>query len=282
MHSIRMSIIQIQCFLYIFRQQLSSDLYPCIAQLWNQYTQLYFQSLTENIVTEISHSYIEKALIALRIIRKLTIFGVTEPLRFEPCAIFMNSIIPCLKKILELRVQLKNQQQQQHNTNNSNTSPLVNQLIELTEKFVLKLMKLLNEFLDTHTQSFIDFIPISLEFAFNYVFYTGTQLIFDAQNQINFPNFAILCINLMKNIAMKSSNEEQAPIKTEAKNDFFTVERLSYINEKIITYYFLLTPIDLEQWNDDPEQYACDECGESWKYDLRVNYSFFFKFIFDE
>lgn len=238
---------------------LSVQLYPGVLQLWNQYTQLYFQSLGENIINDMSHSYIEKALIALRVLRKLTIFGIQEPLAFEPCILFMNSIIPCIRKIIEIRVQLM--------TSNASNAIL---LVELTEKFVLKLMKLLNEFLDTHTKSFVEFIPMSLEFAFNYVFYTGTQLIFDAQNQINFPTFAIRCINLMKNIAMKSSNEEQAPIKTEAKNEFFTVERLSYISEKIIGYYFLLTPADLEQWNDEPEQYACDDSDKSWEYDLRV------------
>lgn len=241
-------------------QMLSVQLYPGVLQLWNQYTQLYFQSLGENIINDMSQSCIEKALIALRVLRKLTIFGIQEPLACEPCILFMNSIIPCIRNIIEIRVQLLT-------SNATNAVPLV----ELTEKFVLKLMKLLNEFLDTHTKSFIEFIPMSLEFAFNYVFYTGTQLIFDAQNQINFPTFAIRCINLMKNIAMKSSNEEQAPIKTEAKNEFFTVERLSYISEKIIGYYFLLTPADLEQWNDEPEQYACDDSDKSWEYDLRVN-----------
>lgn len=207
-----------------------------------------------------SQSCIEKALIALRVLRKLTIFGIQEPPAFEPCILFMNSIIPCIRKIIEIRVQLMS-------SNATNVVPLV----ELTEKFVLKLMKLLNEFLDTHTKSFIEFIPMSLDFAFNYVFYSGTQLIFDAQNQINFPTFAIRCINLMKSIAMKSSNEEHAPIKNEAKNEFFTVERLSYISEKIIGYYFLLTPADLEQWNDEPEQYVCDDSEKSWEYDLRVN-----------
>lgn len=204
----------------------------------------------------------EKGLICIRILRKLTIFGMSDPLRFEPCALFMSSIIPCLNKLLEYRAQLLSLQQHQLNSSNaSNTSLISHQLIEQTEKFVLKLMKILNEYLDMHTSSFIEYLPMSLEFAFNYVFYTGTQLIFDANNQINFPNFAIQCINLMKHIAMKTSTEEEAPIKSDAKNDFFTVERLSYISEKIITYYFLLTPKDLEQWDDDPEQYASDETG---------------------
>lgn len=272
-------------FFYLFRcpQSLSSQLYPCVYELWNQYTQLYCHSFDDNSAgsAETSQSYIEKALVTLRILRKLTIFGVSDPLQFKPCALFMNSIIPCLNKMLEYRVQLMTLQQL--NSNSPNTSSQISQqLLEQTEKFILKLMKILNEYLDAHTQSFIEYLPTSLDFAFNYVFYTGTQLIFDANNQINFPNFAIQCINLMKHIAMKSSTEDEAPIKTEAKNEFFTVQRLSYISEKIITYYFLLTPKDLEQWDDDAEQYACDECGESWKYDLRPCTESFYLTLFSQ
>lgn len=233
---------------------------------------MFCQSLSENGVNELTQSYLDKALISLRILRKLTIFGVCEPIAFEPCLLFMNSIIPCLKKVIEFRVQLITL-----STGDSNN--IATQMLNSVEKFILKLMKVLNDFLDTHTKHFIGFIPIALEFSFNYVFYTGTQQIFDGQNQINFPNFAIHCINLMKNIAMKTSNEDQAPIKSDAKNEFFTVERLKYISEKILTYYFLLTPKDLELWNDDPELYASDEVGESWKYELRVRIEFGLDFM---
>lgn len=224
---------------------------------------------------ELTYSQLEKALVTLRILRKLTIYGVADPIRFEPCAMFMNSIIPCLNKLLEYRFRLLEIQQQQ-------TNSMCDQLIELMEKFILKFMKILYEYLDYHTKYFLDYLTISLEFTFNYVFYTGTRLIFDVNNQINFPNFAIHCINLMKHIAMKASTEHDAPIKTDAKNNFFTVERLSYISEKIITYYFLLTPKDLAQWDDDPEQYACDECGESWKYDLRPSTESFYLTLFSQ
>lgn len=255
-------------------------MYPCIFQLWNQYTQSFFQSLDENANMELSYSQLEKALITLRILRKLTIFGVSEPTQFDPCALFMNSIIPCLNKLLEYRFRLLEMQNQQ--LNDSSGHSVVGQLIELVEKFVLKFMKILNEYLEYHTKFFIDLLPLSLEFAFNYVFYTGTRLIFDANNQITFPHFAIQCINLMKSIALETSNEEDAPIKSDAKNEFFTVERLSYISEKIVTYYFLLTPKDLEQWDDDPEQYACDETGESWKYDLRPCTESFYLTLFSQ
>lgn len=222
-----------------------------------------------------SYSHLEKALITLRILKKLTMFGVTEPTAFEPCALFMNSIIPCLNQLLQYRFQLLEVQQQQAHLNSG-------QLIELIEKFILKFMKIFNEYLEYHTKYFLSLLTPSLEFAFDYVFYTGTRLIFDTSNQINFSTFAIQCINLMKNISLKASTEDDAPIKTDAKNVFFTAERLSYISEKIITYYFLLTPKDLVQWDEDPEQYSCDECGESWKYDLRPCTESFYLALFSQ
>lgn len=261
-------------------QELSYQLYPCIFRLWKEYTQLFFQSLDENSNMELSYSHLEKALVTLRILRKLTIFGITDPNEFESCAQFMNSIIPCLHKTLEYRCKLLGvqQQQQQQQMLNQNAG----QLIELMEKFALKFMKIFNEYLEYHTKYFITILTASLEFAFDYVFYTGTRYIFDANNQINFPTFAIQCINLMKNIALKTSTEEDAPIKTDMKNTFFTAERLSYISEKIITYYFLLTPKDLTLWDEDPEQYSCDECGESWKYDLRPCTESFYLTLFSQ
>lgn len=57
-----------------------------------------------------------------------------------------------------------------------------------------------------------------------------------------------------------------------AKVDFFTPERLSYIFEKIIVHYFLLTPEEFELWDTDPEAYTSDEGGDSWKYNLRVSF----------
>lgn len=55
-----------------------------------------------------------------------------------------------------------------------------------------------------------------------------------------------------------------------AKNEFFTPERLSYIFEKIIMHYFLLSYDEFELWDSDPESYVSDEGGDSWKYNLRV------------
>lgn len=187
--------------------------------------------------------------------------------------LFIKSMFPRLKDSLEYRLQLKRGNQQR--------------LTELTEKFILKQMKILNEFLELHPLSFIEFIPTALEFSFNYVFNEGTNMIFE-NNEISFSNFAIHCINLMKGIlsshtymscmpsssSMKDAGHAAAdsllPVAVAAKQNFFTAVRLKYICEKMIMHYFLLTQQDLDLWDEDPEAFASDEGGESWKYALRV------------
>lgn len=198
--------------------------------------------------------------------RKLTIYGVYKPHNSEQCMLFIKSIFPRLKESLEYRLQLK-----QGN---------FVRLTELTEKCILKKMKILNEFLEFHPLSFIEFIPTVLEFSFNYVFNEGTNMIFE-NNEISFTNFAIHCINLMKGVLGSNSyltyvpdslaNETDVPVAVAAKKEFFTPIRLNYICEKVIMHYFLLTKQDLELWDDDPEAFASDEGGESWKYALRVS-----------
>lgn len=253
-------------------EQLTVNVYSFVLNLWDGFTTLYFQSLNELQATNLSQTYIEKALLALRILRKLTIHGFYKPHYSENCMLFIKSMFPRLKESLECRHQLK-----QAN---------LDQLTTITEKFILKQMKILNEFLELHPLSFIDFIPAALEFSFNYVFNEGTYMIFE-NNELTFTNFAIHCINLMKGILSSNTyntyiqdslpKEVDVPVAIAAKKDFFTPVRLSYICEKIVMHYFLLTQSDLEQWDDDPEAFCLDETGESWKYALKVS---FFRFLF--
>jgi len=117
-----------------------------------------------------------------------------------------------------------------------------------------------------------------------------------------------------------NSNDSDSIIKTEVKDplvlracqlrrEFFTPEILTEICTRLVTYYFLLTPTDLEMWDSQPENFgkylyiilllfrsliiikmfksikiiirrfleksisisAVDDGGESWKYSLRVS-----------
>lgn len=76
---------------------------------------------------------------------------------------------------------------------------------------------------------------------------------------------------ILSSYAYNTYIPDSSPVAIAAKKDFFTPVRLSYICEKIVMYYFLLTQSDLEQWDDDPEAFCLDESEESWKYALRVS-----------
>lgn len=39
----------------------------------------------------------------------------------------------------------------------------------------------------------------------------------------------------------------------------------------LVTRYFVLSADDLALWDAEPESFATDEAGESWKYSLRVS-----------
>ncbi|XP_055389271.1 importin-11 [Condylostylus longicornis] len=257
-------------------EQLTSEVYSYILNLWDTYTTLFFQSLQENGPSQITVSLLEKAILALRILRKLTIYGIYKPHKSEHCMMFLEATFRRIGESIECRYELKRRSS-------------ADELVELIEKFILKQTKILNEFLEQHPVSFVNVISTALNFSFNYVFHNGASMIFDG-NVINFPNFAIHCVNLMKGILSSRayttfvqencSTEVDIAVALETKKDFFTNERLSYICEKIITHYFLLTQQDLDMWIEDPEGFAADDGGESWKYALRPCTETFFLTLF--
>lgn len=98
---------------------------------------------------------------------------------------FLNSIFERSKDLLECRLRLK-------------AAPFdYLPLLERHEKFILKHMKILTEYQEYHRLVFIAFAPQVLEMSFNYVFFEGSQFIFDG-NVLTMPNFVIHCLNLIK------------------------------------------------------------------------------------
>lgn len=170
-------------------EQFTGNLYEFILSLYDGFTQLYFRGVQENVSSEIIQSNLEKALLTIRILRKLTIYGFNKPNSSDQCMLFLKVIFDRLKDLLECRLRIK-----------STFAPL----LEKHEKFVLKHMKILIEFQDYHRKSFLEFAPLVLESSFHYVFYEGTNLIFEG-NQITFPNFAIHCVNLIKGFLVSNN-----------------------------------------------------------------------------
>lgn len=257
-------------------EQFTSNLYEFVINLWNGFTALYFQNIQSNAELATCESNLEKAMMVLRILRKLTIHGFENPSRTPKPINFLKIIFERIKDLLECRLRIK-------------SAPFnYLSLLERHEKFVLKHMKVLTEFQEYHRLAFIEFAPQVLEMSFNYVFFEGSQFIFDA-NKLTLPNFVIHCLNLIKGYLLNSTGNTYNNKPTEIENNlaeilkgFFTSERLEFIMEKLLMHYFLLTPTDIEQWEDDPENYVTDEGGDSWKYSLRSCTEAFYMALFQK
>ncbi|KAJ1522166.1 hypothetical protein ONE63_002476 [Megalurothrips usitatus] len=248
-------------------QELTGNVYSFALTLWNTHTELFLQQFSENPVNAIPS--LEKALLALRILRKLTVHGFQKPHESEDVVLFVNLVFDRAKTMLECRKQLQ----------------VKNNLQELIEKFVIHLTKVLLSVLETHPFSFIDFIQKSLEFTVYYTFMSGDQ-------ETLFERFKIQCLNLIKLIMLcveykpaKVVIETKDPNTLRAhqiKTSFFTPEILSAICQGLVGHYFLLTQEDLQMWDDDPETFATDESGECWKYSLRPCTESLFVTVFHE
>lgn len=245
-------------------EELTSNIYEFIYRLWDTYCTLFFHQLKE--APALAKSTLEKSVLCTRMLRKLTIYGYSKPQNSPECLRFAEAIFDRLKLCLNCRFELR-----QLNADE--------QLVALLEKLILKQMKTLLEFQDRHAVAFKNFVPIALQFTFDHVFHVSAYLIF-TDNIINFRQFAIHCINLMKGLmspfywlkidkTLDNDNSKDLEIRSSLET-FFTEERLSYICEKIITHYFILTQIELDLWLEDPEEFAQDDSGgDTWKYALR-------------
>jgi len=252
-------------------EQFTANMFDFIVNLWNGFTGLYFQNIQSNQQLSICENNLTKAILALKIARKLTIYGFHKPSQDSQPISFLKMIFERLKDLLECRLLIK--------------SSAYISLLETHEKFILKHLKILIQFQEFHRLAFIDFAPYVLEMSFNYVFFEGTRFIFEG-NQLTMPNFVIHCLNLIKGYLLNSSGNiyssatETDSNLTEVLKNFFTSERLGYIVEKLLTHYFLLTPHDIEEWENDPESFVSDEGGDSWKYNLRSCTEAFFMALF--
>lgn len=244
-------------------EQFTSNLYEFAINLWNGFTMMYFQNIQQNAQIPVCQGNLEKAMMVLRILRRLTIYGFQKPSQTPKPINFLKDIFERIKDLLECRLRIK-------------SAPFeFLPLLDRHEKFILKHMKVLTEFQEYHRLAFIQFAPQVLETSFNYVFFEGSQFIFDG-NQLTMPHFVIHCLNLIKGYLLNSTGNTYNAQPTELEinlavvlREFFTSERLGFIMDKLIMHYFLLTPTEIEQWEEDPENYVTDEGGDSWKYAIR-------------
>lgn len=250
------------------------NIYDAGVNLWQEFTRMYFQNIQANAPLPVCQSNLEKALLVLSILHKLTPKGIEleSPL---PTA-FLKTIFERIKDLLEFRLRIK-------------AAPFdYLPLLDRHEKFVLKHMKILEAVQKSHHLAFNEFAPQTLEMSFNYAFHQGTRLIFEG-DQLTMPKFVIICLNLIKGIFRKSNigccmmmrmQRDESSLEA-VKKEFFTSDRLSFVMDKLLMHYFVLTPAEIAEWESDPENFVKvsdtplrdpwwdAEMADFWKYSMR-------------
>lgn len=236
-------------------QDLASGIYSFACSLWSHHTDCFLQQIcARDEATALSS--LERTLLSLKVLRKLTVHGFQEPQQNAEVMGFLNAVFERLRQFLECRRQVG----PDHTCR------------EKLEKTIILFTKVLLDFLESHPYPFIPLIQRSLEFAVSYVFTPVGE-------GVTFERFIVQCMNLIKmivkNDAYKPAKniEDSKPESLEAhkiKTAFFTHPTLTEIGRRLVSHYLLLTEEELAMWEEDPESFAVEETGgDSWKYSLR-------------
>ncbi|XP_071964409.1 importin-11-like isoform X2 [Antedon mediterranea] len=235
-------------------REFTRTFFNFIAELWNNHTETFLNKASTNIESAVT-SCLEPSQLSLKIAKKLMVHGMTEISEFPNALTTIEVVFQRLEQMLQIRRQIEDYA-----------------LKEKLEKKIIHLVKVLSVVQINHPVCFIRFIQRALTFTSTYVF---TQ----AAENLNFERFIIECMNIMKAIVtcdeykvVKLIEAKTEPSRIQAskiKEEFFTESVLTEIGTRLLTSYFLLTPEDLYNWENDPEDFTADEVGESWKYGLR-------------
>ncbi|XP_005741863.1 importin-11 [Pundamilia nyererei] len=217
-------------------QDLASGIYSFACSLWSHHTDCFLQQIYARDEAA-ALSSLERTLLSLKVLRKLTVHGFQEPQ--QNMEVMVGSDSTCREKL---------------------------------EKTIILYTKVLLDFLEYHPCAFIPLIQRSLEFAVTYVFTPAGEGVTFERFIVQCMNLIKM---IVKNDAYKPAKniDDSKPESLEAhkiKTAFFTHPTLTEIGRRLVSHYFLLTEEELAMWEEDPESFAVEETGgDSWKYSLR-------------
>ncbi|XP_793829.2 importin-11 isoform X2 [Strongylocentrotus purpuratus] len=236
-------------------QELTSNIFGFVLTLWNTYTEKFLQAANAQDHTAMATS-LELSALALKVLRKQLVFGITEPGKSQEAMMLIQMIFQRVRPYLEVRASL----------------PANHTLREKLEKMAILHTKVLLDCQENFPLAYIDFIGSSLELCTSCVFS-------DDNRHLMFERFTVQCMNLIKGIVKcekykerTGPDEEPDPVTVKAegaKKAFFTESIVTEICQRLIMQYFPLGQEDLHLWETDPEGFVSDEGGESWKFSLR-------------
>lgn len=197
---------------------------------------------------------LQKAILSLKILRKLVIQGLRKPEESSDAMAFVRSLFPEARTLLELR----------------KAAPA--NLREGLEKYTVLKQKVWADLLENHPFAFVPHINTALTFV--------CSLCFTEQGEgLLFQRFTIFCLNLLKGVLLcmeyrpaKNIEDTRDPLTLQAhalKAEFFRLETISEICRRLVTIFLPLSGEDLALWDEDSEGYAFEEGGDSWRYSWR-------------
>uniref|UniRef100_A0A4W4GIK1 Importin N-terminal domain-containing protein n=1 Tax=Electrophorus electricus TaxID=8005 RepID=A0A4W4GIK1_ELEEL len=238
-------------------QDLASSIYGFTCSLWNHHTDSYLQELQAGH-QDAALSSLERTLLSLKVLRKLTVHGFVEPHKNMEVMVSVRHVHSCSE----------DRGRHTHLGGRGTCSVCREKL----EKTVILYTKVLLDFLEHHPYPFIPLIQRSLEFTVTYVFT-------DVGEGLVFERFIVQCMSLIKMIVRNDAyrpdkNVDESNAETleahRIKSAFFTPPTLAEIGTRLVSKYFLLTQEEVAMWEEDPESFAVEETGgDSWKYSLR-------------
>ncbi|XP_043278117.1 importin-11 isoform X2 [Venturia canescens] len=241
----------------LFRE-LSSNISNFIFNLWNTFSESFLILASNGADVQQLQEIMGKAHLLLKILKHLTVHGFPPNSRDIP---FLKVIFERARATLECRKTL--------------ISRGIH--IEVCDKFLVHLTKVLLGVLEFLPSCYVEVIPTSLEFTYFYCFTEAGQ-------RLTFERFTIQCLNILKIIlSLKAFKQRWGATRSDPskldpelydrvkhyQRDFFTDQRLTEICYRLVTHYFLLTPADLELWDTDPENFVIEEYRNAWKYSSR-------------
>ncbi|KAG8187533.1 hypothetical protein JTE90_008420 [Oedothorax gibbosus] len=247
--------------------QLTTTIFTNVFHQWINYSKMFLEEVNRDSPKR--KQLLENSFVTLKILRKLVVNGFKDCSKDPEAVNFLTLIFQQIGPFLDCRSYLKNHVQ----------------MLEVSEKYLVLLIKVLRDVLEFQPFAFVPMIRPTLEccvtFCFNKEF----------QDRL-FERLIVQFLNLIKGILL-CQEYKPAKIIEDTKNvltreayqikvDFFTYPVLKEITEQLMTRYFLLSEEDITSWESSPEEFASEESGESWKFSLRPCTEVFFLTLFHD
>ncbi|KAF9282312.1 hypothetical protein BGZ68_006073 [Mortierella alpina] len=238
-------------------QMVAPDLFSKVVNIYVRYVDLLFASNTTNI--ESLSGCLETSHMALKCLRRIVVHGFPDFATTEGPVAFFRLALEHLQKFMAFKESIPEQC--------SFLVTAVDSHIKLIGKFYLDLM-------DAHPRQFI-LSPGAgdvLRFYWGLLAGNGNEH-GAAPAQTTLIQGLVLIKKTLKDPQFILTNRDPEPVVVQCRhiieNEFMTAETSNKLAEILITKYMRLTEDDLEEWDNNPEEWALEEEADSWRYQLR-------------